>query len=117
MGLDIYFIKRKPKEIGYFRKVNFLVKFFEDKGMDVKNQKPFRIDYAQAEELLERCKIVLKNNSKASTILPTKGGDFFGDTKYNEYYFRDVARVKEFIETKLLSELNGEDEVWFEIWY
>lgn len=33
MGLDIYLTKRKRSEIGYFRKVNFLVKFFEERGI------------------------------------------------------------------------------------
>ena len=29
MGLDLFLTKKKRSEIGYFRKVNFLVKFFE----------------------------------------------------------------------------------------
>lgn len=40
MGLDIFLTKKKRTNIGYFRKVNFLVKFFEDKGFDVPNQTP-----------------------------------------------------------------------------
>ena len=43
MGLDIFITKKKRTNIGYFRKVNFLVKFFEDKGFDVKNQTPLKI--------------------------------------------------------------------------
>jgi hypothetical protein len=34
MGLDLYFHRVKRKEIGYFRKVNFLVAFFEKRGYD-----------------------------------------------------------------------------------
>ena len=52
MGLDIYLIKNKRSEIGYFRKVNFLVKFFEKKGFDVSNQTPLVIKKEDAEELL-----------------------------------------------------------------
>ena len=28
MGLDIFFTKKKTSVVGYFRKVNFLVKYF-----------------------------------------------------------------------------------------
>lgn len=52
MGLDIYLTKKKRSEIGYFRKVNFLVKFFEKKGFDVPNQTPLVIKREDAEELL-----------------------------------------------------------------
>ena len=52
MGLDIFLTKKKRSEIGYFRKVNFLVKFFEKKGFDVSNQTPLAIKREDAEELL-----------------------------------------------------------------
>ena len=43
MGLDIYFTKMKTSNVGYFRKVNFLVRYFADLGFDVENQVPFGI--------------------------------------------------------------------------
>ena len=38
MGLDCYFVRRKMTNIGHFRKINFLVKFFKDRGLDIKKQ-------------------------------------------------------------------------------
>ena len=64
MGLDIFITKKKRTNIGYFRKVNFLVKFFEDKGFDVENQTPLAITREDAEELLSKCEEVLKDHSK-----------------------------------------------------
>lgn len=120
MGLDIYLTKKKRSEIGYFRKVNFLVKFFEDKGFDVENQTPFEISKEQAKELLERCKEVLKDNSKGQELLPTMDGFFFGSTDYDEYYYEDVKEVKNYIEKTLLPEfdaLKDDESIYFETWY
>lgn len=78
MGLDIYFIKtkQKQKELSYFRKVNFLVKFFNDKiiewgsgpiadGLDVPINKEW------CEELLEKCnKVVDKYNELKALYTP-----------------------------------------------
>lgn len=120
MGLDIYFIKKKRSEIGYFRKVNFLVRFFEEKGMNVEDQIPFTINKGMAEELLSRCKEVLANHSKAEELLPTMNGFFFGSTDYDEYYFSDVEEVRDYIEDTLLPNiktLQDDEYIDFEIWY
>ena len=83
MGLDIYFIKteQKQKELSYFRKVNFLVKFFNDKiiecgkdpiidGLDVPINKKW------CEELLEKCnKVVDKYNKLKTSYTPDTNGD------------------------------------------
>lgn len=105
MGLDIYF--NKVKEIGYFRKVNFLVAYFENRGYKIDSCKEVTIDISDVTELLNRCNEVLKNNSKASELLPTQSGFFFGNTNYNECYFEDVKCVKEYIENALLKEFNN----------
>ena len=120
MGLDIFFIKKHRKEIGYFRKVNFLVKYFKDLGFDVENQTPFCISKEDAEVLLSRCNQVLKDHSKASELLPTMDGFFFGSIEYNEYYFNDVKEVRDYIKNTLLPEfekLGSEEEIFFETWY
>lgn len=119
MGLDIYFNKKKCSEIGYFRKVNFLVKFFEDKGFDVESQTPMIIYREDVEELKSLCEKILEDNSKAKELLPTMSGFFFGNTKYNEYYFKDIALVKEWCDQTLPKFDNLEDNecIQFNTWY
>lgn len=119
MGLDISINRINRKEIGYFRKVNFLVAFFEKKGMDVNNQIPILFDKETAEELLNLCNQVLKDHSKAEELLPTMDGFFFGNTEYDKYYFNDVRVVKRWIENTLLPEFNNldNDQIEFSIWY
>lgn len=120
MGLDIFFTVRSEESIGYYRKVNFLVKYFLDRDYIVENQTPLRISKEDTEELLSRCNQVLEDRSKAPELLPTMSGPFFGSTDYDEYYFIDVAKVKGYIEGTLLplfDKLKDNEEVYFEIIY
>lgn len=120
MGLDIFFMKKKSRQVGYFRKVNFLVKYFSDLGFEVQNQTPFRVSKEDIEILLSRCKQVLADNSEAERLLPTMEGFFFGSTEYDSYYFEDVKNVKEYIESELLPQFNkldSDEDIYFETWY
>jgi hypothetical protein len=96
------------KEIAYFRKVNFLMEFFNYDG----NCEYKEIDREQVEELIRRCKVVFLENkvSTAQELLPTTSGFFFGSTDYDEYYFSDVEEVlKKF--TEILEDTDWEKEV------
>lgn len=121
MGLDIYFHKRKfGEEIGYFRKVNFLVKYFEDLGFDVEHQTPLQVDKEMIEELYSRCCKVLNNHEDAEELLPTTEGFFFGSIEYDYYYFDNVKNVKEYIEEILLpifDNLEQDEYITFDTWY
>ena len=119
MGLDSTF--SKVRQIGYFRKVNFLVKCFENiKGMQIENCVPIMISKKDVEELLNRCIKVLANHSLAEALLPTQEGFFFGNTDYNDYYFKDVKSVKDYVKDTLLPEfdkLDSDESIQFKIWY
>ena len=120
MGLDLFFMRKTSEQVGYFRKVNFLVKYFEELGFDVENQIPFPIDIDMVKDLLSRCNEVLNDHSKAKELLPTVSGFFFGSTDYDEWYFKDVEKVKEYIEETLLptfDELEPYESIYFETWY
>ena len=77
------------KEVAYFRKVNFLLPFFEYG----ENCSRLEIDDYKIDELLVKCKQVLEDHSLAETLLPTQSGFFFGNTEYNDWYFDDVKEV------------------------
>lgn len=118
MGLDIFF--ETHKTIGYFRKVNFLVRYFADLGFDVENQTPFYITKDQVVELRNRCRMVLEDHDQANDLLPTMSGFFFGSTNYDEYYFEDVEQVLEYCEETLLpmfDELDDRESIYFSTWY
>lgn len=77
------------KEVAYFRKVNFLLPFFEYG----ENCSRLEIDGYKIDELLVKCKQVLEDHSLAETLLPTQRGFLFGNTEYNDWYFDDVKEV------------------------
>lgn len=120
MGLDITFCKVKRKDLKYYRKVNFLVSFFEQEGMDVSSQSPFQINKHQVEDLLDRCNKILEDHTKAEELLPTMSGFFFGNTDYDDSYFDSVQDVRDFINETLLPEfesLKDDEYIYFDIWY
>ena len=73
----------------YFRKVNFLFKYYEDRGKMYEQWYAFT-DADDIDDLIDRCEQVLKDHSLAHSLLPTQSGFFFGGTDYDEWYFSDV---------------------------
>ena len=100
-------------EVAYFRKVNFLIPFF---GYE-ENCSNIEIDKYQVEDLIEACKEVLANHDKASFLLPTQTGFFFGSTDYDDWYFDDVQNVKEKFEEVLADFDMDEDILLMHCWW
>ena len=73
----------------YFRKVNFLFKYYEDRGKMYDQYYAFT-DADDIDDLIYRCEQVLKDHSLAHSLLPTQSGFFFGSTDYDDWYFSDV---------------------------
>ena len=73
----------------YFRKVNFLFKYYEDRGKMYEQYYAFT-DADDVDDLIDRCERVLKNHGLAYSLLPTQKGFFFGSTDYDNWYFSDV---------------------------
>ena len=85
----------KVKEISfeamYWRKANAIHKWFVDKCQDgVDECQETYVDVARLKELVDTCKIVLANKSKANTLLPPQSGFFFGSTDIDQYYIDDL---------------------------
>lgn len=121
MGLDIYFRKVCKREVGHFRKVNFLVKFFESRyKQEISNCEPITVSEDDIIELRSRCKNVLENHELAPSLLPTTNGFFFGSTAYDDWYFKDVQSVLEKCDDLLIAFQHGEYidcDLEFIIWY
>ena len=82
-------LENPKKEVAYFRKVNFLVRFFDYQD-DCSDQV---ISKCEVEDLIAACNAVLKKAKSnpdnwqefADDELPTVSGFFFGSTEYGEY--------------------------------
>lgn len=83
-------ISNVEEEIAYWRKANHIHKWFVDNVQDGKDDcGDYYVSSDQLKSLIEKCKEVLSDRSKARALLPTKSGFFFGGTEYDEYYFKD----------------------------
>ena len=96
------------QEVGYFRKVNFLLPYF---GYG-KNCSFCECTLEDVETLLSFCRKILKHKSKkqADYLLPTESGFFYGSTEYDESYFEDVKDVREWCKRILKEFDNDSDE-------
>lgn len=103
----------------YFRKVNFLYKYFEEK---MNNTNQCWVNKEELEDIVQSCKDILdlyditnKDNSKAialaKELLPTTSGCCFGSTEYDEYYFRDLENIQYKFEL-LLGELEEDESIF-----
>ena len=75
----------------YFRKVNFLFKYFEDRHKMYDQWFAF-VTKEDVDDIIDKCKRILatKEQQVAHNLLPTQNGFFFGSTEYDEYYYYDV---------------------------
>lgn len=94
------------KEVAYFRKVNFLLPFFEYG----ENCSRLEIDDYKIDELLVKCKQVLEDHSLAETLLPTQSGFFFGNTEYNDWYFYYVKEVYDKF-SEIAEDFNSDEDI------
>lgn len=127
MGLDIFFYRTSKKnyeefkskneenkeyvkhktEVAYFRKVNFLMSFFNYTG----NCEYMEITESDIKRLIDSCETVLnaRNEETSGEILPSQVGFFFGNYDYNDWYYQDVEQVLDDF-TKILNETDFNEE-------
>jgi hypothetical protein len=68
------------------------------------------------EELHSICKEILDDNSKASELLPTQSGFFFGGTEYDEYYFKYIEDTVKIIEP-ILADMDEGGYLPYDLYY
>ena len=104
------FNRKDTKQCGYFRKVNFLTRFFNYE----ENCSDQVVSKEELAVLVESCDKVLKavkkvkgddvytiNKEVAEKELPTQSGFFFGSTEYDEWYIQDIKEVRKFAKRML----------------
>lgn len=89
------------KEVLYYRKVNFLFAYFDNK-LTMLDECFSVVTKEDVMDIVNKCKVILEDHDRADELLPTQAGFFFGSTDYDDYYFGDVERVLKEFEEKLL---------------
>ena len=92
-------IRYVVEEVGYWRKANQIHRWFvENVQNGIDNCGTYYISRDTLQELLELCKQVRDDHSKAEELLPSASGFFFGGTDYDEWYYNDINNTIKIIE-------------------
>lgn len=106
LHMDLKDVQYVCSEAICWRKANMIHKWFVDniqEGAD--DCKRYYVEKDQLKDLLTTCKVVLDNPEFASEFLPVQDGFFYGNTKYDESYFKCLEyTVKKLTELNLNSE-------------
>jgi len=88
------------EQVGYWRKFNALHNWFINECAEgVDDCKDVYVSETKMEELQEVLHKVQADNKLAEELLPTADGFFFGGTQYDEYYFEEVSKTLELVES------------------
>ena len=124
--------ERRDETLAYFRKVNFIQKFFEDK-YEVPDDERVPITKEDLQGLADLCDRVMSKFEEwdgakealdsddyveppkhiqdyADELLPTCDGFFFGSTDYDNWYFNNVKDVRDTVR-EILQEVEDTYEV------
>ena len=94
----------------YWRKRNAIHKWFVDRFADGKDDcREMLCCGKDLLELVDICKEILEDHSKAEELLPTTDGFFFGPTEYNDWYFSGLEMT-----VKRLGDVDPNDEFIYE---
>lgn len=125
MGLDMFFLARRkgegskvePNEVGYMRKNNAVFGWIETHVGEVENCVDLPMKKEHFEKLIDDCRFVLENRDKASEVMPTRPGFFFGSYDYDEWYFSDLEEAVTICGNILLSVDFDKYDVFFHAWW
>ena len=104
-NIDPKKVKYIIEEAGYWRKANQIHRWFVDNVQNgVDNCGDYYVSTDDLEKLLEVCIAVKLNHEQADTLLPSTSGFFFGNTEYDEWYFKDIDNTIEILKEALADE-------------
>ena len=107
-NIDPKKVKYIIEEAGYWCKANAIHKWFVDNCQDgVDDCRDAYVERNNLQNLLDLCRIVIIDKSKAEQLLPATSGFFFGSTEYDEWYYNDIENTIKILE-EALEDTNGE---------
>lgn len=94
---------RIDEQVGYWRKANAIHNWFVRNVQDGDDDCRYHSEVTKEdlEELRDLCHEVLCDHDLAEELLPTQGGFFFGSTKYDEWYHRDLRQTIDIVDRVL----------------
>lgn len=95
-------VKAVVEEVAYWRKANHIHQWFVCNIQDGEdNCSEYEVSKSELKKLVDLCKLILVDPGKASVLLPTQEGFFYGSTDYDESYFDDLQETIDMLEPLL----------------
>lgn len=98
-------------QVAYWRKANQIHRWFVENVQEGDDDCGYHeVSLPSLQALLDVCKQVKQDPTLGPKLLPTKGGFFFGNVEYNEYYMADVDLAIQKLDQVMTEEaLKGEN--------
>lgn len=101
--------------VAYWRKANAIHDWFVQNCQEgVDECQETWVSREQLQELINVCKEVLADMTKASELLPTTSGFFFGSTEYGDWYKGDLEYTVERVEKILTDPAFAKAEFYYQ---
>lgn len=102
-------------EAMYWRKANAIHKWFVTNCQDgVDDCREVWVSIEQLKQLRDVCDEVIKDTSKADSLLPPQSGFFFGSTEVDEYYLQDLVATREALDRIVDNEDNNRWDYYYQ---
>ncbi len=110
--IDLKKVSEITEQVGYWRKNNAIHRWFVNNCQEgVDDCKEYSVTDEQLAELLDTCKQIQEDHTKAS-LLPPQTGFFFGGTEIDDWYFRGIENTIAILEplVKLHNQMTEDQE-------
>lgn len=102
-------------ELMYWRKANAIHKWFVDNVQEGEDDcKEYYVTVDDLKQLLSVIYTVLQNRSLAEKLLPPQSGFFFGSTRLDEWYWKDLEYTRDMINELLSSPDIDELDIYYQ---
>ena len=112
---DDYKVDSVSIELMYWRKANAIHNWFVKNVQDGRDEcQRSDVSYDDLLALQRAVNTVIEagNEEMAHSVLPTKSGFFFGPTDYDQWYWEDMKRTKEFLD-KFIPQIETKYNRWY----
>lgn len=117
---EIAYVIQGEYEVAYWRKANQIRQWFVDHIEEFNeddNGKYYEVTKSLLEDLISDCEYVLENRNDANEVMPSSSGFFFGNTNYDEWYFKNLENTIEMCKKVIIeTDWNREVVVYTESW-
>lgn len=127
MGLDMYLIKKSEADskvksnedvVLYWRKANQIHHWFVKNIQEGEDRcEIYEVTHHDLKRLYNCCRSALRQKDRAPDLMPTLEGFFFGSTEYDKYFFHELKRTTDELNSILTSFDFNNEKLYYTSWW